>query len=99
MNNDPLMFIDSFKTNLENTGNQKDYDSRNKKKNLKKYRLEDIKAMLLYRINVLCEIRFDDDKIEGIVTKLDEETLTVRIDRSLKEIPISSIKEINILKL
>lgn len=93
------MYIDSVKTNLDASSNQKEFDSRIHKKNLKKYRLEDIKAMLLYRINVLCEIFFDDLKLEGIVVNLDEEFLSLKVEKEIKMISISSIKDINILKL
>lgn len=99
MVNDPLMFIDSFKTNQEEKGNQKIFDSRLQKKSLKKYRLEDINAMLMYRINVLCEITLRDKKVEGIVCDLDEDNMTIKIDKTKFQIPIYDIIDINILKL
>lgn len=100
MKNDPLMFIDSFKLNSENVSNQEVFDSRYQKRSLKKYRLEDIKAMMLYRINVLCEIITKNGKIEGIVKELSEENIKVTDeDNKTYLVSLDDILDINILKL
>ncbi len=100
MKNDPLMFIDSFKLNNENMSNQEIFDSRYQKRSLKKYRLEDIKAMMLYRINVLCEIITKNGKIEGFVKELNEENIKVNAeDNKTYLVSLDDILDINILKL
>ncbi len=100
MKNDPLMFIDSFKLNNENMSNQEIFDSRYQKRSLKKYRLEDIKAMMLYRINVLCEIITKNGKIEGFVKELNEENIKVNADDNKTYlVSLDDILDINILKL
>ncbi len=100
MKNDPLMFIDSFKLNNENMSNQEIFDSRYQKRSLKKYRLEDIKAMMLYRINVLCEIITKKGKIEGFVKELNEENIKVNAeDNKTYLVSLDDILDINILKL
>lgn len=100
MKNDPLMFIDSFKLNNENMSNQEIFDSRYQKRSLKKYRLEDIKAMMLYRINVLCEIITKNGKIEGFVKELNEENIKVNADDNKTYlVALDDILDINILKL
>ncbi len=100
MKNDPLMFIDSFKLNNENVSNQEVFDSRYQKRSLKKYRLEDIKAMMLYRINVLCEIITKNGKIEGVVKELNEENIKVTDDDNKTYlVSLDDIIDINILKL
>ena len=54
--NGPLLFIDTISENV-NSSNQEFFDSRIKSKKAKaKYRVEDIEAMLYYRIHVLAEI-------------------------------------------
>ncbi len=100
MKNDPLMFIDSFKINNENISNQEVFDSRYQKRSLKKYRLEDIRAMLLYRINVLCEIITKSGKIEGVVKELNEENIkVVNEENKTYLVMLDDILDINILKL
>lgn len=100
MKNDPLMFIDSFKSNNENASNQEIFDSRYQKRSLKRYRLEDIKAMLLYRINVLCEINTKNGKIEGVVKELNEENIMVNDENNKTHlVSLDDILDINILKL
>lgn len=94
------MFIDSFKLNNENVSNQEVFDSRYQKRSLKKYRLEDIKAMMLYRINVLCEIITKNGKIEGVVKELNEENIKVTDDDNKTYlVSLDDIIDINILKL
>ena len=94
------MFIDSFKSNNENASNQEIFDSRYQKRSLKRYRLEDIKAMLLYRINVLCEINTKNGKIEGVVKELNEENIMVNDENNKTHlVSLDDILDINILKL
>ncbi|MBO5712456.1 MAG: hypothetical protein J6R47_06405 [Acholeplasmatales bacterium] len=100
MENDPLLFIDSVNDRKNTNSNQETYDSRvGIKKTLYKHRLDDIKAMLYYRINVLAEVTTRTGIVEGMVLEVKDEGLTLNNDGNQIVIPISSIKDINILKL
>lgn len=100
MNNDPLLFIDSVKDEAKATSNQEFFDSRStSRKKVARHRLEDIEAMLYYRIHVLAEIHTKDRIIEGIVTKVSEDGLVLQTEDKEIKIPIVDIVDINILKL
>ena len=70
MENEPLLYIQTVNDKKQNSSNQEYFDSRipNKKKQCK-YRLEDIKAMLFYRINVLAEVITKGNIYEVMVLK------------------------------
>lgn len=75
----------------------------NESKNIvkKKYlnRVDDIKAMLYYKIDILCEIKTKDTLYEGIVKKLTDDELFLEIDSSMVNINLDAITDINILRL
>lgn len=95
MNKDqnPLLFIDTINvindTKIDNTKPIKKY----------LYRLDDIKAMLYYKLDILCEIKTKNTLYEGVVKTLDEFKLELLIDYNLISIPLSEIEDINILKV
>ena len=98
--NEPILFIDSVNDKKDGKENQEYYDSRNgKKKRLAKYRLEDIEAMLYYRIHVLAEVYTKGGTYEGIVEEVSEKGIVLQMENSKKTIPIIEIEDINILKL
>lgn len=98
--NDPLLFIDSVSDKKEAESNQDYFDSRiNKVKSKAKYRLDDIEAMLYYRINVRAEVYTKKERFEGIVTECNEEGITLKIDNHKRLISLIDIESINILKL
>lgn len=98
--NDPLLFIDSVTDKRECNSNQVEYDSRqNSRKKVAKHRLDDIEAMLYYRIHVLAEIYTKHQKLEGVVKSVDENGLILQMDNRIESIPIIDIQDINILKL
>ena len=98
--NNPILFIESVNDKKDGNENQEFYDSRcNKKKRLAKYRLEDIEAMLYYRIHVLAEVYTKDYTYEGIVEEVSEKGIVLQIENEVKTIPIVEILDINILKL
>lgn len=100
MNNDPLLFIDSVSDRNENLSNQEIYDSRIKtRKKVAKHRLEDIEAMLYYRIHVLAEVYTKTTHYEGIVKSLNNDGLKLKLENDEILIPIIDIEDINILKL
>lgn len=101
MENDPLLFIDSVKKHDDlASSNQTIYDSRIKtRKEVAKHRLEDIKAMLYYRINVLAEIKTFNKLYEGIVTYVSIDGLRFKTATNDLLIPIKDIDDINILKI
>ncbi|MDE7161773.1 MAG: hypothetical protein K2N65_03325, partial [Anaeroplasmataceae bacterium] len=71
MINDPTLFIDSVSDKKEGNENQDFFDSRNvKRKKVAHHRLEDIEAMLYYRIHVLAEIYTKQGTFEGIVEEV-----------------------------
>lgn len=100
MANDPTLFIHSVSDKKDGNENQDFFDSRNvKRKKVAHHRLEDIEAMLYYRIHVLAEIYTKDATFEGIVEEVNELGLKLQMDNELKLIPIVEIEDINILKL
>lgn len=97
--NGPLLFIDTISENV-NSSNQEFFDSRIKSKKAKaKYRVEDIEAMLYYRIHVLAEIETKDKRYEGVVLECSEKGIELQMDEKKILIPIYEIEDINILKL
>ena len=96
MNKDsnPLLFIDTI--NIINESKEKE-NIPTKKKFL--YRLDDIKAMLYYKLNILCEIKTKNTLYEGVVKTLEEDKLQLQIDYDLISIPLNEIEDINILKV
>lgn len=99
MENDPLLFIQTVDDKKINTSNQEYFDSRrNTKKMHCKYRLEDIRAMLFYRINILAEITTKNNVYEGVVTDVFSDGLILQIDGENITIPLVDVIEINILK-
>lgn len=98
--NNPILFIDSVNDKKDGNENQEFFDSRNsKKKRLAKYRLEDIEAMLYYRIHVLAEVYTKDYTYEGIVLELSEKGIVLQLDNKKITIPLVEILDVNILKL
>jgi hypothetical protein len=99
MENEPLLFIQTVDDKKANTSNQEYFDSRRStKKKHCKYRLEDIKAMLFYRINILAEITTKTQVFEGIVTDVFSDGLIIQIGKENITIPLIDVVEINILK-
>ena len=100
MMNDPTLFIDSVSDKNQANENQEYFDSRTvKRKKVAKHRLEDIQAMLYYRILVLAEIYTKEHKYEGIVEEVSKIGLKLRMEDQVLTIPIVEIEDINILKL
>lgn len=98
--NDPLLFIDSVKDKNEASSNQEYYDSRIKsRKMVAKHRIDDIKAMLYYRIHVLAEIYTKTVTYEGVVKEVTEAGLRLQMENQEIMINLSDIEDINILKL
>lgn len=97
--NGPLLFIDTISDNV-NSSNQEYFDSRIKSKRTKaKYRVEDIEAMLYYRIHVLAEIETKTTRYEGVVLECSDKGIKLQMDEKKMLIPIYEIEDINILKL
>ncbi len=98
--NDPLLFIDSVKDENKASSNQEYFDSRVKtRKHVAHHRLEDIEAMLYYRIHVLAEIKTKTKTYEGVVNKVSNEGLVLQLEDKEITVAINDIEDINILKL
>ena len=98
--NDPLLFIDSVNDKKDAISNQETYDSRIKtRKKVAKHRLEDIEAMLYYRIHVLAEVYTKYSMYEGVVLEVNQNGLKLRMEDKEVLISIDDIEDINILKL
>lgn len=89
----PLMFIDTASDIKES--------KKIERKKLPSYlnRIEDIKAMLYYQLDTLCEIKTTNVVYEGICRSLDEKFLTIEIDHKLVNIPLENIEHITILRI
>ncbi len=95
----PLLFIDSISDDAS-PSNQEIFDSRVKSRKTKaKYRVEDIEAMLYYRIHILAEIETKNSRYEGIVLECSEKGIRLQMENKEILIPIYEIEDINILKL
>ncbi|MDE5868016.1 MAG: hypothetical protein K2H02_03635 [Anaeroplasmataceae bacterium] len=100
MTNEPTLFIHSVDDKKEGSENQDFYDSRNaSRKKVAHHRLEDIEAMLYYRIHVLAEVYTKRGTFEGIVEEVSDLGLKLQMENEIKMIPIVEIEDINILKL
>lgn len=98
--NDPTLFIDSVSDKKEGSENQDFFDSRTvSRKKVAKHRLEDIEAMLYYRIHVLAEIYTKNKTYEGIVQEVSDVGLKLQVENKVILIPMIEIEDINILKL
>lgn len=98
--NDPLLFIDSVTKHNTVSSNQETFDSRIKtRKHVAKHRIEDIEAMLYYRIHVLAEIYTKTATYEGVVLSVDKTGLRLQKENKIIEILLDDIENINILKL
>lgn len=87
----PLMFIDSV---------SEINDSKPEvKKNVSLNRLDDIKAMLYYKMDILIELKTKNTLIEGVVKSVDENGLTIDANGQRQLVKLDEIIHINILKL
>ena len=87
----PLMFIDS----IQEINDTKKETQRNVSLN----RIDDIKAMLYYKMDILIEVKTKNTLIEGVVKSVDEKGLTIEADNKLEVIKLDEIVHINILRL
>ena len=83
----PLMFIDSIQEINE--------AKKETQKNVSLNRIDDIKAMLYYKM----EVKTKNTLIEGVVKSVDENGLTIEADNKLEVIKLDEIVHINILRL
>lgn len=90
----PLMFIDTI--NIINESKKMPVVKENK---VYLNRLDDIRAMIYYKINILCEIKTKNTLLEGVVKQVDENGLNIMVNNNLITIPICEIEDINILKV
>lgn len=90
----PLLFIDTV-----NEINKSKKENIKQKQPVFLNRVEDIKAMLYYKFDILCEIKTKNTLYEGVVKTVNNESLELIIDNEIISIPISIIEDINILKL
>ena len=102
MNNDPLLFIDSVLNKKVGKENQEIYDSRqsiNKKKNLILHRIEDINAMMFFKIKIYLFIQTKHNFYEGIVESINDEEIYLKDKDSLKRVLVNEIEDIIVKKI
>lgn len=102
MNNDPLLFIDSVFEKKEGKENQEVYDSRqiiNKKKKLITYRIEDIRAMMFFKINIYLFIQTKEGLFEGYIENINDEEIYLKDKDTIKRIEINTIEDIIVKKM
>ncbi len=88
----PLMFIDSIQK-------MKETDKTLNKRNVSLNRLDDIEAMLYYKMNILVEVRTKNTLTEGVVKSVDNDGLKIDSKGNIINIRLDEIENINILKL
>lgn len=101
MQNDPILFIDSISIKNEGNENQIEFDSRTQKnkKNLIIHRIEDIKAMLFFKMNIAVNIKTKSDDFAGIVDNIDDEAVFLKEGNGIKKVLINNIEQISIKKI
>ena len=87
----PLMFIDSV-SEINDAKPEV-------KKNVSLNRLDDIKAMLYYKMDILIELKTKNTLIEGVVKSVDENGLTIDANGQRQLVKLDEIIHINIFKL
>ena len=87
----PLMFIYSIQEIKE--------AKKETQKNVSLNRIDDIKAMLYYKMDILIEVKTKNTLIEGVVKSVDENGLTIEADNKLEVIKLDEIVHINILRI
>lgn len=99
--NDPLLFIDSVSDKRLGNENQEIFDSRinNSKKRLIYHRIEDIKAMSFFKMNIYIVIKTIDGNFEGILENIDDEVIYIRSNNISKRVLINKIDDIIIKKI
>lgn len=99
--NDPLLFIDSVSDKRLGNENQETFDSRinNSKKKLIYHRIEDIKAMSFFKMNMYIVIKTTDGNFEGVLENIDDEAIYIRSNNIPKRVFINVIDDIIIKKL
>ena len=95
MNNDLLMYIEGYIDIKEGIENQINYDSRSKKKKVK-HRLDDVFSLLSYKKNVLVNLKYQNELLEGVVEYIKENKLKLYGVSEL--LNIEEIDEVNILR-
>ncbi len=99
MKNDPLMFVESINLINEGAENQNIYDSRKEVKDIIHHRIDDINAMLMYNIDIICKIKLLDNNIyEGIPKKISGEKMELFINNKPCFFNLNSIIDISIRK-
>ena len=88
----PLLFIDTVSQMTESKDNL-----RANKVYLN--RLDDIKAMLYYKMDILIEVKMKNTLIEGVVKSVDASGLKLIVNNQEKTISLNEIDNINILRL
>lgn len=88
----PLMFIDSI-------SKMKETDNSINKRSVSLNRLDDIKAMLYYKMNILVEVKTKNTLTEGVVKSVDNDGLKIDSKGNIINIRLDEIENINILKL
>ncbi len=89
---EPLLFIDTI-----SQINESIHESKGNKVFLN--RIDDIKAMLYYKMDILIEVKTKNTLIEGVVKSVDEFGLKLIVDNQEKTIKLNEIDNINILRL
>lgn len=87
----PLMFINSIQELNES--------KKEAKRNVSLNRIDDIKAMLYYKMDILIEVKTKNTLIEGVVKSVDESGLSIDSNGNIIIIKLEDIVHINILHL
>ena len=98
--NDPVLFINSVNDKKEGKENQDYFDSRvnSNKKKLLEHRLEDIKAMSFFKMNIYVIVITKDNMYEGVLNSIDDEIIYLNSKENVKKILIKDIEEIFVKK-
>ena len=99
--NDPVLFINSVSDKKEGTTNQDYFDSReitNRKKQIK-HRIDDLRAMIFFKISAYALISTNNSKIEGFIDTIDEQNIYLNNKNVIKKVNIDDIEDIVVRKV
>ncbi len=102
MKNEPLMFIQTAKTNIKSSVHQVIYDSNKDLSNVDPKivkKTENLVIMYKKGKPVLCSVNFNGKSLEGFPKDIVDSNLEIEVDEVVEFVRLDEISSITILKL
>lgn len=99
MENNPLLFINSVNVIKKGLENEIIYDSRKTNKSMVNHRLDDLRAILFYDLEIMCYILLNNDSSYlGIPIEINDYFISILVNNKKQIIYIKDIKDIMLKK-